>query len=287
MNKRLWIAGVVGLIVTASSWAGVTYTVVSTGGAAKRGQEQRAVTQAKADGENARIEFTETNDKEMAGNYLLTKDGGQTMYMVNTKEKSYMKWDMDAMMNMAGQMMQMMKFSAPKTEKLLEETGEPVAGYPTRHYRFRTTYNMEMNMGFIKSASTVTNEEDVWATTKIKDLGMSSWLKKQQRKTGNAQIDALIKQQMEKTEGVPLKMITTSTSTDSRGKSQVSKSTMEVTEIKETSIPAAVFEIPAGFEELKMEMPAEEEGQGDGAKPAMPAIPFNKIFGGKRPPAAE
>jgi hypothetical protein len=60
-----------------------------------------------------------------------------------------------------------------------------------------------------------------------------------------------------------------------------------VTEIKETSIPAAVFEIPAGFEELKMEMPAEEEGQGDGAKPAMPAIPFNKIFGGKRPPAAE
>jgi hypothetical protein len=233
------------------------------------------------------MEFTETSDKNMAGNYLLTKDGGQTMYMVNTKDKNYMKWDMDAMMNMAGQMMQMMTFSDPKTDKLLEEAGEPVAGYPTRHYRFRTTYKMDMNMGFIKSSSVVTNEEDIWATSKIKDLGMGSWLKKQQRKTGNAQIDALIKQQMDKTEGIPLKMITLSTSTDSRGKSQASKSTMEVTEIKETSVPASAFEIPAGFKELKMEMPTDEEGQGDATKAGAPAIPFNKIFGGKRPATAE
>lgn len=287
MNKWLWQVGAAVSVLVSSSWAGVSYTAMSSGDGQGGRKTQPTLVHAQAEGGNARVEFTQTGDKEMAGNYLLTKDGGQTMYMVNTKEKNYMKWDTDAMMNMAGQMMQMMKFSDPKVEKLSEEAGEPVAGYPTRHYRFRTTYSMEMNMGFIKSANVVTNEEDVWATTQIKDLGMGVWLKSQKRKTGNAQLDALMKAQMEKINGIPLKMITTTTTTDNRGKSQVSHSTMEVTEIKESAIPASTFEIPAGYEEIKMEMPAMEEGQDKGAKSSVPAIPFNKMFRGKAPASEE
>jgi hypothetical protein len=281
VNTKLWLAGVVSLILAVSSWAGITYTAVSTSGPVKGGKTERTLVTSQTDGLNARIEFTETRDKSMAGNYLLTKDGGETLYLVNTKDKNYMKWDMDAMMQIAGQMMKMMKFSDPRSEALLDEAGEPVAGYPTRHYRFRTVYKMEMNMGFIKSASVVTNEEDLWTTTRITDLGMGAWLKKQQHKTGNSQIDALIKQQMEKTEGMPLKMVTLSTSTDSRGKSQVTKSTMEVTSIKEGAVPASAFKIPDGYEELKMEIPADEGEAGGSSDSAAPAIPFDKIFGGK------
>lgn len=281
MNKKLWLAGVASSMLAMSSWAGISYTAVSSSGPVKGGKTDRTVVKSQADGLQARIEFVETRDKGMAGNYLLTKDGGQTMYLVNTKDKNYMKWDMDAMMKMAGQMMKMMKFSDPVSEALLDEAGEPVAGYPTRHYRFRTVYKMEMNMGFIKSASVVTNEEDLWTTTKITDPGMGSWLKKQQHKTGNSEIDTLIRQQMEKTKGMPLKMLTLSTSTDSRGKSQATRSTMEVTEIKEGAVPASVFKIPEDYEELKMEMPAEEGGEGGASKSAVPAIPFDKIFGGK------
>ena len=55
-------------------------------------------------------------------------------------------------------------------------------------------------MGMKRSQDTV-QEQDVWSTTEIGDLGMGLWLKKEGIKTGDASLDDLMKAQMEQIRG--------------------------------------------------------------------------------------
>jgi hypothetical protein len=61
------------------------------------------------DGDNAKILFTESkNDLMGKDSYLVTTDGGKIIYLVDPKEKTYTEWDLDAMMNMFGAVMESM-----------------------------------------------------------------------------------------------------------------------------------------------------------------------------------
>ncbi len=208
------------------------------------------------------------------GNYLLTKDAGKKVLMVNPRQKSFSSWDMESMMNLAGSAMKMMnmKISNQKIEKLLEEDGGQVAGFPTRRYRFRTSYTMEMNFLGIKQSSTTVQEEDVWVTKKLSDPGLNFWLSKRDVQTGNEQLDAMIKAEMSKVEGFPLKRIITTTARDSSGKETVGKMSSEVTEIKSASPSAAVFEVPAGFTD------ASAHSTGSDSEGGVPANPFEQLM---------
>ncbi len=263
-------------ILAVSAWAaqaGWEYTSVTTGDDTN---SPVMVVKGCSDGDRARVEFTGgTGMGPMMepGSYLVTKDGGKIVHLVNPKERRYSVWDMQAMMGMAGGMMQMtgMKISNPKVEKLLEENGGTVAGYPTTHYRFRTSYGMEMNMfGMMQNSSTIVRDEDVWATTKIADMGMGVWLKKQPIKTGSDDLDALIKAQAGKMQGIPLRMVSVNTTRDSSGRERVSRSVMEVKSLRSASPAATLFEIPAGFQETPL-MGGEAGGDEDATGGSAPA----------------
>ena len=278
MNRLMGVAAV--LVVSAcAARAGWEYTAVTTGD-----DSNAPVMEVKGvcDGEQARVEFTGGSGMGpmMApGSYLVTKDGGRTMHLVNPSERCYSVWDMQAMMGMAGGMMQMsgMKISNPKVEKLLEESGGTVAGYPTTHYRFRTSYGMEMNMfGMMKSSTAIVRDEDIWATTRIADMGMGVWLKKQDMKTGNPDLDALIKAQTGKIQGIPLRMVSVNTTKDSSGRERVSRSVMEVKQLRSASPAASLFAIPAGYQEKPLIPTAageDDDSDGDAAPAAKGAKP--------------
>jgi hypothetical protein len=68
-------------------------------------------------------------------------------------------------------------------------------------------------------------------------------------KTGNAQLDKLMEAQRGKGTGFPLKVIATHTTTDARGQTRVTKTTMDVTELKSASPAAGLFKLPADYEE--------------------------------------
>ena len=263
------------------SYAGVYYTAKTTAQGSRGAEMQNATVQAWVSGGNAKVVFEQSGNPMMSkGMYMLTKDGGKTVYMVNPEEKTYFKWDMDSLMGMAGGMMKMMNltYADPKVEKISEEPDGLVAGIPTIHYKFHTSYTMSMSMMMMKKRTHVVKDEEIWAAPKLVEAGLGIWLRKTPPKTNNEQLDAMIKAEMGKVEGFPLKMQTVQTSTDEKGKTETTTTTMEVTDLRMQVVPDSTFGIPAGYKESSM-MGGEKGGKDEESNP------FLKMMGqGKKSP---
>ncbi len=208
-----------------------------------------------ANGSMSRVELVESGNPLLpAGSYLLSRDGGRTLHIVNPQHKTYSILDLDNMMGLAGGAMEMMgiEFSTPKVEKLLEEKGSEIQGFPTTHYRFRNAYTMDMNfMGMQRSTETV-SEEDVWASQDLQDEGLGVWLNQRNMKTGNAEVDKVLQAEMGKVKGFPLKRVATTTTKQQDGSAETVRVTSEVTAIRETDVPASLFELPADYTEKRL-----------------------------------
>ena len=249
--------------------AGIHYKAVTRTDDAKN--PANIVVEGWVSGDQARVEFKESaNPVAKSGAYLVTKDGGKTIYLVDPEEKTYAEWDLQAMLGLVGSVMQgmgpllKMEFSEPKVEKLLDEDGGTVAGLPTRHTRYRTSYDMKIKVLGMGNEAHVVTEQDIWATDRLQDVALGVWLRSDPPRTGNEQFDKLIAAEVDKARGFPLKTVTVSTTTQKKGKATTTRSTMEVTELDTSAdVAAASFEIPAGYEETQL-LPA--SGQAGGSE---------------------
>lgn len=256
MKKHLWMSSAV-LLIACQVQAGFQLTMKSViDGDKQTGRNQpqggNSTVRMTTAGDKARIDFMEGGIQgQDDGGYLVTKDAGRTFYLVSPKEKTYMKWDMESMMGMAGAMGNMMKMqvSDPKVEKILDQASQPILGYPTRHYKFRTSYHMSMTVMGFKNEMDITREEETWTTTKLDVSAVSAWFK-QAPKTQNAEMDKLIEAEKSKMTGVPLKTVSVQTSTDRQGKATVTRSSMEVTEINK--VDNVDVDIPADYQEMDL-----------------------------------
>ncbi|HVG08989.1 MAG TPA: DUF4412 domain-containing protein [Thermoanaerobaculia bacterium] len=210
--------------------------------------------------DKAKVEFEESaNPIAKSGAYLITKDGGKSIYLVDPEEETYAQWDLQAMFGLVGSVMQgmgpllKMEFSDPKVEKLLDEDGGTLVGLPTRHTRYRTSYTMKVKVLGMGNEANVVTEQDIWATDKLQDIALGVWLRSDPPRTGNEQFDKLIAAEVDKAKGFPLKTVTVSTTTQKKGKPTTTRSTMEVTQLDTSAnVAAASFEIPAGYQETQL-----------------------------------
>ncbi len=213
-------------------------------------------------GDKAKVAFVASSGNPVAqqGTYILTKDGGKTLYLVNPQDQTYAQWDFQGMLGVVGAVMNGMgpllkiQFTDPKTEKISEEDGGLVAGVPTRHYKYRTSYTMTVKVFGMGNPANVVSEQDIWAATRATDVGLGVWLRADPPHTGNKDFDKLLTSSAAKFQGFPLKVVTISTSTQQKGNRQtVTHSTMEVTQFDaKASVPASAFEIPAGYKETQI-----------------------------------
>jgi hypothetical protein len=218
-------------------------------------------------GDRARVEFQASdNPFARSGTYMLTKDGGRTLYLVNPEDRTYVQWSVEGLLGAFGGIMNgglgpMLKieFTDPKVEKLAEEDGGTIVGIPTRHYRYRTSYSMKVKVFGLGRATDVVSEQDVWVADRLQDQGLGVWLRNEPPATGNADFDKLVAAGREKVHGFPLKSVTVTTSTQ-KDKQTVTRSTMEVTELTTTTVPEERFELPAGYQER--ELPRSRPGGG-------------------------
>ncbi|MGB9106958.1 MAG: DUF4412 domain-containing protein [Terriglobales bacterium] len=206
-------------------------------------------------GARAKVVFVESQASDYAiGDYMLSPDEGKTLYLISPATKTYTKYDVPAMMAGMGGMVQgmrgMMKvnFESPQIEKLLEEDGGLLAGLPTRHFRYRTSYTVSMHITGAKKVSTVL-EEDIWTTDKLVDPALKVWLKQEPPTTGDEQVDKMIRAEMAKVEGFPLKRVTVTRTGDANGEHS-SRSEMNVLEVKQVRVPLSVFAMPRGYKEV-------------------------------------
>ena len=260
------------LAVAAPGFAGIHYKATTTTQDAASKTNQIKV-EAWVSGDNAKIAFLESGGNPVAqeGTYLVTKDGGHTLYLVNPEEKTYAKWDLESMLGTIGSVMNGMgpllkiQFSNVKVDKVSEGDGGTLLGLPTRNAKLRTSYTMTIKVLGMGNTSDVVTEQDIWSTTKLQDAGLGVWLRAEPPRTGNAEFDKLISADAYKIAGFPLKIVGVSTSTSKKGKTATTRSTMEVTQLDaNASVPASAFEIPKGYEEAQMLPTQGAEQQGEG-----------------------
>jgi len=252
----------VAALAAAPAAAGIHYRSV-TRTEAENQKPQAIAVEGWVEGASAKIAFHESgNPVAPAGSYLLTRDGGATVLLVDPEEKTYAEWDLEAMLASVGSMMQAMgpllniEIAGIEVEKLAEEPGGTIHGLPTTHVRYRTSYDMVIRVLGMRRANAVEQVQDIWATDALADVGLGVWLRKAP-KTGFGELDELIAAEVGKVQGVALKMTQVSTTTGEKGKrSSVTRTTMEVTELERAlTIPPATFEVPAGYTRTEIAMP--------------------------------
>jgi len=270
MKRSLHLVIGISLLAAQAASAGMFYSALNT----TEGTEGSAAdwrVNAWVDGDNAKIEFTQSGNPMMpAGAYLLTNDAGRNVYMIKPEEGTYSRWDVDAMLQMASDVlgeaggMISMTIENPSVEVLAEEPGDEVAGRSTTYYRYRTSYELKMKvMGMKRGQSTVMDQE-VWSTDHVKDPGFGLWLRKTPPSFGDSGLDGLIKAEMEKVKGFPLKTVTESVTTGKKGRQTRTRSVMEVTELREESIAANVFVLDPDL--VEKPMPSFDAPGGDDEK---------------------
>ncbi len=256
------------LLAAVPCWAGIHYKSTtkswSEGAQTRNSEGRNSEVQAEGwvSGDKAKVAFVASNGNPMArqGTYIVTKDGGKTLYLVNPQDQTYAQWDLQGMLGVVGSVMNGMgpllkiQFSDPKTEKVSEEDGGLVAGVPTRHYKYRTSYTMTVKVLGMGNTADVVSDQDIWATTRATDIGLGVWLRAEPPRTGNKDFDKLLTGAAAKFQGFPLKSVIVNTSTQQKGNKQtVTHVTMEVTQFDaHASVPASAFEIPAGYKETQI-----------------------------------
>jgi len=260
LNNTLSTAiAVIGVAAPATGQAGYYYEAVSSNEAAEQGGTQISTVHAWVDGDSAKVEFQEQAQGGLfqAGSYLLTADAGETLYLVNDQEMTVATIDFDQILGVAGSVMEAMsgvmkmEFGDFSTEKISETSGDTILGYSTTHSHYRTGYTMSISvMGFSRE-SRVDTDNQVWCSDDFNANGLGVWLRPDRFRTGNEDFDELIRQQYETIQCLPLRNEVVTTTSGS-GEESVTTSTTEVIEIREESIPAAVFELPADYERVSL-----------------------------------
>ncbi len=244
------------LLGPVAAQAGVHYQSTTT--IDTPGGPQKTVVEAWAEGESGRVEFKESqNPFARTGTYMLTRNGGRTLVLVDPEEKAYGEFSLDGLLGSMGAVMEGMgpllkiEISAPKVETLLDEPGPEIHGLSTRHIKIRSAYQMKVKVFGMGRPSDVVNEEEYWVTDQLLDKSSGMWLKTAKPKTGSADFDRLIAAEMGKFTGVPLKSSTVTTTT-TKGKAQVTRTTMEVTALDKFVKAPVSFDVPAGYKQREM-----------------------------------
>jgi hypothetical protein len=255
---RFTAGALLALAAAGPALAGVHYQAI-TRLVDAQGRASETQVEGWAEGEKARVDFRVSSSPiARSGSYIITKDGGKTLYLVNPEDKTWSRWSVEGMLGIVGGIMNgglgpllKIEFSDPKVEKLLEQDGGPVAGIPTRHLRYRTSYTMKLKVFGLGRASGVVADDDLWVADRLRDAGLGVWLRPEPPRAGNAELDKLIAAGYEKRQGFSLKSATVSTVTQ-KDKQTVTRRTMEVTEVKSEPVPDSRFDIPSGFQERQL-----------------------------------
>ena len=258
--------------VSAPLFAGIYYQADSkTTSNDRRSQDLNTRVEAWIDGENGKILFLDSdNPMASTGTYVVTTDGGKTMYLVKPKDKTYMEWDINQMIMLAGSMLEAMKgfmsieFDNPEVEQLESGKGETIQGHATTHYKHKTAYGISIKVMGMKRYQTTETIQDTWVTKDLNDMALGMWLRKEPPSSGSSELDKLISNEMEKVKGFPLKSKSVSTVKQwNKKRTKVKRETttttdMVVTQMRNQPIPASTYEIPSDY--TKTSMPGADGG---------------------------
>jgi hypothetical protein len=254
---------------------GMTYEFVMKSQSKQTGNKETVTLRGRGTyaGDDAKLEILDASSSTGGseafggkGSYFIVRDGGKEMLLVNPNEKQYMKWDISNMMagmskalNAVGGLMKM-QMSDVKIDAQDLGAGETVQGYPTRHIRMIQNYTMSASVLGRTSKNRTETTTDYYFAPNLRIA--NPFVSNSQQMAMMSQFDmfnnpdyknqmAAANAKLPKT-GVPLKTVTTTVTTDEKGKSETMVSTMEMVNFKASNIPASAFAIPSDYKMVEM-----------------------------------
>ena len=172
-------------LAAAPAFADLRYKAKSTTHGDQPNTQGEILVEAWVKDANAEVHFRESGNPWMkSGFYMVTNDGGQTLFMVNPEEETYSEWDLDAVLRFAGNVMQslggVMKLEIQNSNYELVESksdGE-LHGLDVTYYKFKFSYDMLMKIMGIKKAQHFEGESEIWATKELADQAIGVWLRR-------------------------------------------------------------------------------------------------------------
>jgi hypothetical protein len=282
-KKEMIRAGVVlaSLAIAASPLgAGIYYEARTDTQTEGRKSADTYTVSAWVDGGNAKIQFEQSENPMLEqGSYLLTTDGGETVYLVNGEEETYMVFDISSVLSTIGDLDEMsggmvgLDFTDGRSEVLSSTAGEPLLGRATTRLEWAASYTMKMKIMGMSRENHIETVTEAWLSEELDDLGFGVWLRKGPPETGDADLDAALAAGWQNFDGFPLKSIVRTTNTGKKGKSRTSTMVTEVTTLREESVAASTFVIPEHFTPIEMMPTAQGEEESDN--------PLRGLFGRK------
>ena len=174
------------------------------------------------------------------------------------EENTCAPWDMQAMLRLAGEMMEAMggmfdfEFGEPVVEILEQGAGPPMLGLATRYYKIRNDIRYSIKAPIVGKKSFDNNSiQELWVTDSL-GPAYAGWAAPE-FSTGNEEMDRAIEASRPPIEGAVLKSRTVSRVIRENGKVNESTTTMEVIELDQSaSRPSEGMTVPADCQRVEM-----------------------------------
>jgi len=227
--------------------------------------------------QNGRLDIDEAAKERGAmgekGGYFLYDQ--TSMMIVSPKEKQILKFTFDDM----EKGMSALAASAPGMRVAITDVavnfeklgaGESLLGMSTTKYRVTQDYKVAMKVAFMNRNSTEHVVQEYWMADQKSGFANPFARMGSARPIGGGAFAELISKTSEAMskmgKGIPVKTLTTTTSTNDKGEQTKSVSTMELTELQAGNVDDALFVPPADYQ--VMDMGAQTRAMAEQAKAA-------------------
>lgn len=211
------------------------------------------------EGARMRIHF-DKGDQTLfkSGSVVISNDGGRTFNIIDAKKKTYTPVSVEKIISDVSSVLRSMPgmFNiAVKNQRVNVKpagNGGIVQGLPTQKFVIDTSYKLELTIIGSRTDMIVHSKTEAWTTDRI-SRDYITFVQMKGIKTGLPDVDKLLDAQSKALRGFPLRQITTSR-TISNGKTEESRTTVEITQFKTAPVPAAAFTIPANFKRQELSL---------------------------------
>lgn len=209
------------------------------------------------DGDKARLTF-HTNDASgvVSGTYLLSIDGGKTIYLISDNEENEettcYKWSNQDFVHVLGKYMfkitnrYNINVSDPVTTKVFEKDAEKIHGLPTKHIRITSKFNANYTFLFFSDELKIERQFDAWVTPLIEGVKTKPILQRTWQATGYRQVDKMLIEISELLNGYVMRSELVQTITDKDGEKTITRIVQNINSVKLVdSFPVDTFKLPA------------------------------------------
>ena len=246
-NARLSLLALAALVAALPAAAGVYFSAVTTAEGAPGAVPASTTVRCWVEGDKARVEFTASADPLLRrGRYLLTLDGGRSVYLVDPTERTFSEWSGDAAIWTSAAAA---KLSRGAVEKIDEGDGGELLGMKTVHVRYRAA---------TVSASAAV-EEELWVAPELAQAALGVWMRRAAADAGDG--DAGAAADAERLGSFPVKRVAVSPAAGRGSGKATRRITTVVTELSVEDVSPGTFTMGSGFREKPLSATSGESGQ--------------------------